>query len=93
MFVLFYFHSLGESCSQVAAVMFKVKRAVRLGLTELACTSQACKWNDYFVTAVEPKTIADIHFYSCKAKNNLSQENAQKNNLPSAAAEDDKKYF
>ena len=41
---------LGEGCSHVVAVMFKVECAVRLGHTSV--TSQACKWNEVFCKKV-----------------------------------------
>lgn len=69
-----FFHCrLGESCSHVAAIMFKVEAAVRLGFTKLACTSEACKWNNYFVKDVEASTIRNIEFYSEAAKKNISR--------------------
>ena len=37
---------LGEGCSHVAAIMFKVECAVRQGYT--STTSQLCKWNETF---------------------------------------------
>ena len=41
---------LCEGCSHVAAIMFKVKCAVRLGNTSV--TYQVCKWNDVFCNKV-----------------------------------------
>ena len=37
--------SLGEGCSHVAAILFKVEFAVRNGYTSV--TSQECFWNQY----------------------------------------------
>ena len=45
-----YYFRLGEGCSHVAAVMFKVECAVRLGHTSV--TSQPCWWNDAFCKKV-----------------------------------------
>lgn len=39
---------LGETCSHIAAALFKVEIGVRLGLTSLSSTSEACKWNRTF---------------------------------------------
>ena len=39
-------HSLGEGCSHVAAVLFKVEAAVRNGYTSV--TSNTCQWNQAF---------------------------------------------
>lgn len=44
------FYSLGEACSHVAAVLFKVEHAVRNGYT--AVTSQTCSWNQTFCEKV-----------------------------------------
>ncbi|XP_001624269.3 LOW QUALITY PROTEIN: uncharacterized protein LOC5503168 [Nematostella vectensis] len=42
---------IGESCSHIGALLFKIEAAVRLGYTkEAACTSKACTWNNDFVT-------------------------------------------
>lgn len=61
---------LGESCSHVAALLFKVEAFARLGLTKQACTDVACKWNDDFVKKVTPDPISKIKFYkdSCVQK-------------------------
>ena len=40
--------SLGEVCSHVAALLFKVQVAGTLGLTKGSSTSEACKWNKTF---------------------------------------------
>ena len=42
--------SLGEGCSHVAALMFKVECGVRLGYT--SSTSQVCKWYSTFTSKV-----------------------------------------
>ena len=41
---------LGESCSHIAAIFFKVECAVRLGYTSV--TAQRCLWNESFVSKV-----------------------------------------
>jgi hypothetical protein len=46
------FLSLGEVCSHVAAVLFKIEAACRLGYTNPSCTSMPCKWNKTFVEKV-----------------------------------------
>lgn len=62
---------LGECCSHVGALLFKVEAAVRLGYTREACTEQPCAWNACFTKNVEPKKIADIRFYTDKAKDKV----------------------
>ena len=41
---------LGEGCSHVAAVLFKVEAAVRNGYT--VATSSLCRWNQVFTKKV-----------------------------------------
>ena len=41
-----FFSRLGEACSHVAAVLFKIEYAVRNGYTTV--TSQTCSWNRTF---------------------------------------------
>lgn len=45
---IYLVHRLGEVCSHVAALLFKVETAVKLGLTVKSSTSQACEWNKTF---------------------------------------------
>ena len=56
---------LGESCSHIGAILFKIEAAVRLGHNKQACTEVGCKWND-FVKKIEGKEIGDIFFYKTK---------------------------
>jgi len=42
----------GEVCSHVAAILFKVEAACRLGYTKPSCTSEPCSWNSAFSTKV-----------------------------------------
>ena len=44
--LLIFIHSLGEGCSHVAAVLFKVDAAVRNGYTSV--TSNSCQLNQVF---------------------------------------------
>ena len=43
---LIFIHSLGEGCSHIAAVLFKVEAAVINGYTSV--TLNACLWNQVF---------------------------------------------
>jgi hypothetical protein len=65
------FIRLGESCSHVAAMLFKVEAAVRNGYTKQACTEQPCAWNKCFTKSVEPATMSAIKFYKESAKQRL----------------------
>ncbi|KAL3888060.1 hypothetical protein ACJMK2_000442 [Sinanodonta woodiana] len=51
---------LGESCSHVGALLFKIEAAVRNGYTRLACTEK-------------PSPVTSIQFYSDKAKKRLRE--------------------
>ena len=57
---------MGESCSHIGALLFKVEAAVRLGYTSVACTSQPCKWNSDFVKKIHGEKIQNIQFYKTK---------------------------
>ncbi|KAL3884662.1 hypothetical protein ACJMK2_024780 [Sinanodonta woodiana] len=46
---------LGETCSHIGALLFKIEAAVRLGYTSSTCTDRPCEWNACFVKNVEPK--------------------------------------
>ena len=55
---------MGESCSHIGALLFKLEAAVRLGYTDKsACTSEPCKWNNDFVTKIPGAKIKDITFH------------------------------
>lgn len=73
---------LGESCSHIGALLFKMEAAVRLGYTKKACTSEACKWNNDFVKKVKGEPISKIKFYTTKATSAKVQK--RKNNRKNA---------
>ena len=65
---------LGESCSHIGAISFKIEAAVRLGYNKQACTDVACKWTNDFIKKIEGKEIGDKIFYktkTCKQKSVL----------------------
>jgi len=62
---------LGETCSHVGALLYKIETANRLGYTHSACTDQPCQWNENFTKNVTPDTIADITFYKPKAAHGI----------------------
>ena len=66
MYMYLYSFRLGESCSHIGALLFKLEAAVRLGYNKIACTSAPCKWNDDYVKKVRAKKIKDISFYKKK---------------------------
>ena len=53
---------MGETCSYVAAAIFGVKAAVRIGLTNLSCASSAIEWLPCRKD-IEPTKIKDSNFY------------------------------
>ncbi|XP_057310950.1 uncharacterized protein LOC130648858 [Hydractinia symbiolongicarpus] len=59
---------LGETCSHVAAILYKVEAAVRQGLTHTTPTDLPCQWNQNFTRNVKAFKICDIIFYSHKGK-------------------------
>jgi len=71
---------LGESCSHVAALLFKVEAAVRAGYTQRACTEEACIWNNDFKDKVACAEIADVKFYTEKAVENYKKGNRHRSN-------------
>ena len=50
---------MGETCTHVAAAMYRVEAAVRIGLNNPACTSNANEWLPNRKT-IEPKNIKDL---------------------------------
>ena len=57
---------LEESCSHIAALMFKLEAVVRLGFTNMACTSLPFSWNNLSTTKVNCAPIRNIIFYKPK---------------------------
>ncbi len=76
-YLLFVCYSLGETCSHVAALLFKLEAAVRNGYTTTACTDERCRWNECFVDKVEAAPIAEIDMYSAEAKASLSKSSPE----------------
>ena len=75
LFIMLFCFRLGESCSHVAALLFKVEAAVRLGYTRRACTELPCYWNNDFVKKVKPAPVHSIQFYKKSATKTVSQRN------------------
>ena len=51
---------LGQTCSHVAGLLFKIKAAVCTEYAKTACTDETCQWNMNFVKLVELAEISDI---------------------------------
>ncbi|XP_045180321.2 uncharacterized protein LOC123539668 [Mercenaria mercenaria] len=84
---------LAESCSHIAAVLFKVEAAVRLGYTKTACTDELCKWNQDFVKKVTPEPISKINFFTEKAINKAKHRNKKRKIIHQQATEEEKQNF
>lgn len=65
------FYRLGQTCNHVAALLFKVDDAWKRGITNQACTSLPCIWNQYGSTKdiVEPKRIQEMKWKKHHYKN------------------------
>ena len=50
--------------SHVAALLYKLEAAARLGITSMACTESHVKWNNYFTNRVNPVMMSNIRFYN-----------------------------
>ncbi|MEQ2242577.1 hypothetical protein ILYODFUR_037244, partial [Ilyodon furcidens] len=53
---------LGEACCHIAAVLFKVEAAMKLGLNHQSKTSTACVKTYYYKGKVTAKRVADMDF-------------------------------
>ena len=53
--------AMGSTCNHVAVALFRVEAAMRLGLTNPACTTEVCEWllnrKD-----VQPVRFKDLNF-------------------------------
>ena len=77
LFVVLTCFRLGESCSHVAVLLFKVEAAIRLGYTRRGCTELPCYWNNDFVKKVKPAPVHCIQFYKKSANKKLCQQSKQ----------------
>ncbi|XP_041362106.1 uncharacterized protein LOC121378072 [Gigantopelta aegis] len=83
---------LGESCSHIGALLYKMEAAVRLGYTDSACTDVPCQWNQCFTKKVTPSPVARINFYTEKVKEKVRKCNIIKKHA-TPATEDEQKLF
>ena len=51
---------MGSSCNHIAAALFRMEAAMKLGLCNPACTTQPCKWLPNR-TEVQPSKIKDMN--------------------------------
>ena len=71
-FYMISFYSLGETCSHVGALLFKVEALVRLEQTRETPTDVACQWNKISTKTVPFQPVSGIEFYCDAVKKKLS---------------------
>ncbi|KAK5907127.1 hypothetical protein CesoFtcFv8_005008 [Champsocephalus esox] len=79
MYVLIYVYvyRLGESCSHIGGLLYKVEMIVRVGgARDPARTDVLCTWNEASMKGVQPARVADINFYGDKPKEKVVANNA-----------------
>ena len=85
--IVFIFMSLylghGETCSHVAALLYKIEAAIRVGLTGSTPTELPCEWNKTFVRNITGSPVADINLYTEKAKEKVSGQKLTSSKAPS----------
>ncbi|KAI4824945.1 hypothetical protein KUCAC02_020656 [Chaenocephalus aceratus] len=68
---------LGESCSHIGGLLYKVEMIVRVGgARDPACTDVLCTWNEASMKGVQTARVADINFYGDKPKEKVVANNA-----------------
>ena len=81
---------LGESCSHIAAVLFKIDAAVRLEYTSSACTDEPHRWDSCVVKRVEE---ARIHIYKDPVKERLRRSKNIRPRQPASPSEEQTSTF
>ena len=76
------YYRLGETCSHVAAMLYKIEAAIRVGLTGSTPTELPCEWNETFVRNITGSPVADINFYTEKAKEKVSGQKLTSSKAP-----------
>ncbi|XP_069108751.1 uncharacterized protein [Argopecten irradians] len=79
---------LGEVCSHVGALLFKVEIAVKMGLTQTSSTSKACQWNSSFRKEVTPTTVTEI-FQNIKGKRTKEVQSVHANGSADLPSQED----
>lgn len=70
-----------------------MEAAVRLGYTSSACTDIPCVWNQCFVKNVKSAPVANIKFYTSKAKQKLTETKRNPRLLPTPASDIEQRDF
>lgn len=92
---VFICFSLGETCSHVGALLFKLEAAVRLGITAAACTGLPCQWNQSFKKKKKSETCKNCgnKFYKRSSKEQCLQSRKAAKRSPPPASEADQQQF
>ncbi|XP_065669374.1 uncharacterized protein LOC136088745 [Hydra vulgaris] len=69
---------LGETCSHVAAMLYKIEAAVRIGMTSSTPTDLPCQWNQNFTKNIVGSPVSQINLYTDAAKEKLSKKRMRK---------------
>ena len=83
LFLCSYNLRLGETCSHVAAVLYKIETAIQVGLSGSTPTELPCEWNGTFMRNITGSPVADINFYTEKAKEKVSGQKLTSSKGPS----------
>ena len=75
-------YRLGESCSHVGGLLYKIEMIVRLGGSQQACTDELCRWNHAEWKGVPPAPLSEIQLYSNDAKERLRAMAARPRRAP-----------
>lgn len=73
---------MGETCSHVAAMLYKIETAVRMGYTSVTPTDLPCKWNQNFTKNILGSPVSEINLYSDQAKAKLKNIGQKKREVP-----------
>lgn len=85
--VLMFCFRLGETCSHIGGLLFKMEAAVRLGYTRAKCTDVPCQWNQCITENVAATPIADIRFYKQDAREKCRKDTKKTRTVPEPATE------
>ena len=72
--MIFCILRLGETCSHVDAMLYKIEKAIRSGIAEQASTDLPCIWKRNFVTDMTAGPLNNM-FYTGEAKEKLLSAN------------------
>ena len=80
---LFFCSYIGETCSHVAAMLYKIEAAIGVGLTGSTPTELPFESNETFVRNNTGLPVADVNLYTEKAKEKFSGQKLTSSKAPS----------